>query len=179
MNGGFVYLGAIIDWYSRYVLSWQLSNSLDENFCVEALQRALRISGAVPDIFNTDQGAQFTSLAFTGCLQEHGIQISMDGKGRALDNVFVERLWRTVKYEEVFLKDYQTVQEAWCGLDAFFRFYNSERFHQSLDYRTPESVYNGRVGLPPVDSPSPKLLLQFSPINDSGHNLNYPAKCLT
>ncbi len=121
MATGFLYLVAIIDWYSRYVLAWQLSNTLDEAFCVEALDRALRAAPAAPEIFNSDQGCQFTSDAFTGRLKAEGIQISMDGKGRALDNIFIERLWRTVKYEEVYLKDYQTASQARDSLDAYLQ----------------------------------------------------------
>ena len=139
MRGGFLYLTAIIDWFSRYVLAWRLSNSLESLFCVEALHEAL--AGRTPSIFNTDQGSQFTSLDFTRVLENAGIQVSMDGRGRALDNVFVERLWRSVKYEEVFLHDYATQSDAHRGLDRYFRFYNEERFHQALDYRTPSEVY--------------------------------------
>ena len=139
MKGGFLYLTAVIDWYSRYVLSWQLSNTLDSYFCIEALEDAL--DGRRPEIFNTDQGVQFTSNSFTSVLEDHGISISMDGRGRALDNVFVERLWRSVKYEEVYLHDYQTPVEAQLGLDRYFKFYNKERFHQSLGYRIPGEVY--------------------------------------
>jgi putative transposase len=139
MRRGFMYLTAVLDWYSRYVLSWRLSNTLDNGFCLEALGDALR--GATPVIFNTDQGVQFTSRAFTQVLKDKQIQISMDGKGRALDNVFVERLWRTVKYEEVYLKEYESVRELEEGLGAYFSFYNDERLHQALDYRTPKEVY--------------------------------------
>lgn len=139
MRRGFVYLVAVMDWYSRYVLSWGVSTTMDQEFCVEALDRAL--AQAVPEIFNTDQGAQFTSEAFVGKLLEHGVRVSMDGRGRALDNVFIERLWRSVKYEEVYLKEYATVRDAVQGLGAYFRFYNCERLHQALGYRTPESIY--------------------------------------
>lgn len=139
---GYVYLVAVLDWYSRYVLSWELSVTMDVGFCLEALERALR-SGTHPEIFNTDQGAQFTSREFTGRLQTEGIRISMDGRGRALDNVFVERLWRSVKYEEVYLKDYPSVASARSGLAEYFRFYNEERLHQSLGYQTPAVVYQG------------------------------------
>jgi putative transposase len=138
---GFLYLVAILDWYSRYVLTWRLSNSLDEAFCVEALAEALTLGS--PEIFNTDQGAQFTSRAFVGLLESAGVAISMDGRGRALDNVFVERLWRTVKYEEIYLKDYLGVAECRQGLEGYFPFYNRERPHQALDYRTPWQVYQG------------------------------------
>jgi len=139
MAKGFLYLVAIIDWYSRYVLAWRLSNTLDADFCIEALQEAL-LKGK-PEIFNTDQGSQFTGEAFTGLLQQHGISISMDGKGSYNDNLFIERLWRTVKYEEVYLKAYQYGREARVGLGNYFRFYNTERPHQALDYRTPAEVF--------------------------------------
>ena len=139
---GFVYLVAILDWFSRYVLSWQLSITLDVSFCLQALDQALL--QAQPEIFNTDQGVQFTSREFTQRLQTAGIRISMDGRGRALDNIFVERLWRSVKYEEVYLKDYQTVREAECNLRDYFMFYNHERVHQALGYRTPAAVYADR-----------------------------------
>ena len=141
LHGGFIYLVAVMDWFSRYVLSWAVSITMDVGFCLEALEQALRV--ARPDIFNTDQGAQFTSHDFTGRLAAAGIQISMDGRGRALDNVFIERLWRTVKYEEVYLKDYETPREAMQGLETFFVRYNEWRQHQALDYRTPASVYFG------------------------------------
>lgn len=140
---GFVYLVAIMDWHSRYVLSWELSVSLEVSFCVSALDAALQI--ARPEIFNSDQGSQFTSEVFTTRLLERGIRISMDGRGRAFDNIFVERLWRSVKYEEVYLKDYQNVLEARHGMKGYFEFYNTERVHQSLDYKTPAAVY--RQGL--------------------------------
>ena len=136
---GSVFLMAILDWFSRFVLAWDLSTTLDTSFCLEALDRALQ--AARPEIFNTDQGVQFTSKAFTDRLLRSAIRISWDGRGRALDNIFVERLWRSVKYEEVYLKDYQTVSEARNGLSNYFQFYNYERYHQSLDYKTPFSVY--------------------------------------
>jgi len=139
MRRGFAYLVAVMDWFSRYVLSWELSVTLDVSFCLTALQWALKL--ARPDIFNSDQGSQFTSEPFTELLLANDIEISMDGRGRALDNIFVERLWRTIKYEEVYLKDYEDVQEAVESLRRYFRFYNRERFHQSLDYRTPAQVY--------------------------------------
>ena len=139
MARGFLYLVAIIDWYSRYVLSWRLSNTLDADFCVEALEEALKKDK--PDIFNTDQGSQFTGEAFTGLLKQHGIRISMDGKGSYNDNLFIERLWRTVKYEEVYLKAYQDGRDARIGLGNYFRFYNTERPHQTHGYRTPAEVY--------------------------------------
>jgi putative transposase len=144
MRYGFMYLVAILDWFSRYVLAWRLSNSLDSDFCVEALEAAL--AGGRPEIFNTDQGAQFTSRAFTEPLLAAEVQISMDGRGRALDNVFVERLWRTVKYENIYLREYETVHDLNRGLSWYFDFYSHERLHQSLDYRTPWEVY--RCGLP-------------------------------
>jgi len=139
MARGFLYLVAIIDWYSRYVLSWRLSNTLDAGFCVEALEEALRKGR--PDIFNTDQGSQFTGEAFTGLLEQNGVKISMDGKGSYNDNLFIERLWRSVKYEEVYLKAYQDGRDARTGLGNYFRFYNTERPHQALDYRTPAEVF--------------------------------------
>jgi putative transposase len=139
MARGFLYLVAIIDWYSRYVLSWRLSNTLDASFCAEALEEALR--KGKPEIFNTDQGAQFTGEAFTGLLEQHGVRISMDGKGRYSDNLFIERLWRTVKYEEVYLKAYQDGRDARIGLGSYFSFYNTERPHQALSYRTPAEVF--------------------------------------
>jgi len=144
MAKGFVYVVAIMDWYSRRVLSWRVSNSMDADFCVDALEEAISRYGA-PDIFNTDQGAQFTSDAFTGALKAADIQISMDGKGRWVDNVFVERLWRSLKYEEVYLKAYDSVAEARLGIGNYFRFYNRERRHQSLNRQTPDQVYEGSV----------------------------------
>ena len=144
LRRGFLYLAAILDWYSRYVLSWALSSSLDAAFCVWALEEAL--ARGRPEVFNTDQGVQFTSEGFTGILESRGIAISMDGRGRVFDNIFSERLWRTVKYEEVYLKDYADPREAREGLRAYFRFYNEQRLHQALDYRTPAEVYEGRAG---------------------------------
>jgi putative transposase len=139
MVKGFMYLVAVIDWHSRYVLSWILSNTMDMTFCIDALEVALDVN--TPMIFNTDQGSQFTSHAFTKVLLDKNIKISMDGRGRALDNIFVERLWRTVKYENIYMNDYQTVTELNNGLKQYFEFYNQERLHQSLDYQTPEEVY--------------------------------------
>ena len=136
---GFMYLAAIIDWYSRFVLAWRLSNTLDGSFCLEMLDEAL--SRGRPEVFNSDQGVQFTAEAFTGRLQSAEVAVSMDGRGRCLDNVFVERLWRTVKYEDVYLRGYALVPELEQGLKCYFGFYNHERLHQSLDYRTPASVY--------------------------------------
>jgi putative transposase len=141
LTHGFVYLVAIMDWYSRYVVSWELSMTLDTVFCLEALRRALRHSK--PEIFNTDQGPQFTSVDFTGLLEKEGIKVSMDGRGRIYDNIFVERLWRSVKYEEVYLHDYQTVPAARAHLSEYFGFYNTERPHEALGYRTPHEVYFG------------------------------------
>ena len=143
MARGFLYLVVIMDWYSRYVLSWRLSNTLDVDFCVDALQEALRKGR--PDIFNTDQGTQFTSEVFTGILGRHGIRISMDGKGSYNDNLFIERLWRTVKYEEVYLKAYQDGSDARAGIRDYFHFYNDERPHQTLGYRTPSEVFSGSM----------------------------------
>jgi len=142
LTGGFVYLVAISDWFSRYVLAWEISVTLDSDFCVSALERAL--GAGQPEVFNTDQGAQFTSVAFTERLLEREICISMDGRGRALDNLFVERLWRSVKDEDVYLNDYASVPEVKGGLGRYFRFYNGERLHQSLNYRTPAAVH-GRL----------------------------------
>jgi len=139
LRRGFLYLAAVMDWHSRYVLSWELSGSLEADFCLQALQEALR--QGTPEIFNTDQGVQFTCEAFTARLKQAGVKISMDGRGRCYDNIFVERLWRTVKYEEVFLRDYADPVEARQGLRAYFRFYNEQRPHQALDYRTPAEAY--------------------------------------
>lgn len=144
MHNGFMYLVAVMDWFSRYVLSWQLSNTLDSSFCIEALQQALQIGR--PDIFNTDQGIQFTATAFTAVLEKAEIQISMDGKGRALDNIFIERLWRSVKYEDVYLQHYETGTALFAGLARYFAFYNQARLHQSLGYRTPAAVYYQATG---------------------------------
>jgi putative transposase len=139
MRHGFMYLTAVIDWFSRYVLSWRLSNTLEGRFCLEALDEALTISR--PEIFNTDRGSPFTAQEYTDRLEEAGIAVSRDGRGRALDNVFVERLWRSVKYEDIYIKDYERVPELEAGLTAYFRFYDEERPHQSLGYRTPAEVY--------------------------------------
>jgi transposase InsO family protein len=143
LRQGFVYLVAIMDWFSRYVLAWEVSISLESAFCVAALDWALTTTR--PEIFNTDQGAQFTSEVFTNRLEEQDITISMDGRGRAIDNIFIERLWRTVKYEEVYLKDYVDVLEAVSNLKSYFTFYNHERPHQSLGYQTPAAMYFGKV----------------------------------
>ena len=152
---GWLYLVAILDWYSRYVVAWEVSNSLDSAFCLAALERAL--AQTQPGIFNTDQGSQFTSQEFTGRLRDADVRISMDGRGRALDNVFVERLWRTVKYEEVYLGGYETVPVAIRSLGEYFRFYNEERLHQALGYRTPAAVYQERpiTGSGEPDQPRP------------------------
>ena len=143
--------------YSRYVLSWRLSNTLDAGFCVEALEEALK--KGIPDIFNTDQGSQFTSEAFTGLLEQHGIRISMDGKGSYNDNLFIERLWRTVKYEEVYLKAYQDGRDARRGLGSYFRFYNTERPHQALGYRTPAEVFTTT----PVEAANRSMVESLTP----------------
>lgn len=148
MRKGFLYLVAVIDWFSRKVLSWRLSNSLDAAFCTEALEDALAQHGT-PDIFNSDQGCQFTSEEFTAVLKNKGIRISMDGKGRWVDNVFVERLWRSLKYEEIYLKAYDTVTQATAGIEQWLTFYNEQRRHASLDRHTPNQVYyNLPSGLP-------------------------------
>ena len=139
MDGGFVYLVAVMDWFSRFVLSWALSVTMEVGFCMEALQRAFRRGR--PEIFNSDQGSQFTSDQFTGALQARGIAVSMDGRGRCFDNIFIERLWRSLKYEEVYLRDYTLVPEARAGIGNWFQFYNHERLHQSLGYRTPAGLY--------------------------------------
>jgi putative transposase len=152
MARGFLYLVAIMDWYSRYVLAWRLSNILEAGFCVEALEEALRTG--VPEIFNTDQGAQFTSEAFTGLLKQHGVRVSMDGKGRYTDNLFIERLWRSLKYEEVYLKAYAGGKEAKAGIGGYFDFYNLERPHQALGYQTPAKVASP-VDLVESRKPSP------------------------
>jgi putative transposase len=144
MRHGFVYLVAVIDWYSRYVLSWRVSTTLEADFCVEALEEAL--AKGTPEYFNTDQGSQFTCDSFIGVLKSRKtIRISMDGKGRVFDNIFIERLWRTLKQEEVYLKEYDNVKDCKNGLREYFRFYNSQRPHQALNYRTPEAVYLGQL----------------------------------
>ena len=168
MARGFLYLVAIIDWYSRYVLSWKLSNTLDADFCVEALEEALE--KGKPEIFNTDQGSQFTGETFTGLLKQHGIRISMDGKGSYNDNLFIERLWRSVKYEEVYLKAYQDGREARTGLGNYFRFYNIERPHQTHGYRTPAEVYTSN----PLESTIGGMVesLPSDPLRIAGPTLN-------
>ncbi len=142
IQGGFFFLVAVMDWYSRYVIAWELSNSLDTSFCVDVLQMAL--SQGTPEIFNTDQGSQFTSVAFTRTLLDAHVQISMDGRGRALDNVFIERLWRSVKYEDIYLRNYAGGRDLYDGLSRYFHFYNHERRHSSFDKQTPASVYKSR-----------------------------------
>jgi putative transposase len=146
LPGGFMYLAATIDWYSRLVVAWRLSNTLDGMFCVEMLAEAL--ASGTPEVFNTDQGVQFTAKAFSERLEAAGVQVSMDGRGRCLDNVFVERLWRSVKYEDVYLRGYESVSALERGLTAYFRFYNRERPHQSLDYQTPAEVHAGQKKRP-------------------------------
>lgn len=160
MRKGFIYLTAIMDWDSRYILSWRLSLTLDAAFCVEALREAL--THGTPEIFNSDQGSQFTSNEFTALLADNDIRISMDGRGRAFDNIFIERLWRTVKYEEVYIKDYVDVREATRSLDAYLRFYNEERIHTSIGDRSPFEAHFGR----------PKTLHR-TPGTGEGTHLNY------
>jgi putative transposase len=143
LPGGFMYLAAILDWHSRYVIGWRLSNTLDGSFCLELLREALR--EGKPEVFNSDQGVQFTAEVFTAELESAGVKVSMDGRGRCLDNVFVERLWRSVKYEELYPRCYQSVPELISGLTSYFGFYNSQRRHQSLGYRTPQEVYSGGI----------------------------------
>jgi putative transposase len=168
MAHGFMYLVVIMDWYSRYVLAWRLSNTLDADFCVEALEEALR--KGKPDVFNTDQGSQFTGKAFTGLLEQHGIKISMDGKGSYRDNLFIERLWRTVKYEEVYLKAYQNGKDARMGIGAYFRFYNTVRPHQALGYRIPGDVFTPT----PFEDTEDGMIesLTLGTIDTAGHYLN-------
>jgi len=141
MKRGFIYLVAVMDWFSRYVLSWELSNTQDVAFCLSALEKAL--TKGKPEIFNSDQGVQFTSEKFTDRLKSESIKISMDGRGRVLDNIFIERLWRSLKYEEVYLRNYENVKEAIYGINEYFEFYNQDRLHQSLGYRTPSKVHFG------------------------------------
>jgi putative transposase len=151
MLHGFVYLTAVMDWYSRFVLAWEISTTLDTSFCLSAMKQALELSK--PQIFNTDQGSQFTSIEFIGRLEEEDIRISMDGRGRVYDNIFVERLWRSVKYEEVYLHDYRTVSDVRNGITKYFIFYNMERLHESLGYRTPYEIYvKERLNINPVQA---------------------------
>jgi putative transposase len=161
MAQGFLYLVAVMDWYSRYVLSWKLSNTLDVGFCLEALEAALAISQ--PEIFNTDQGVQFTSKDFTGRLEASGIRISMDGRGRVFDNIFIERLWRSVKYEEVYIHNYESVRDALNSLMKYFQLYNRERIHESLGYQTPHEVYFGSNNRN-NDGEACRLIHQIQPI---------------
>ncbi|NDG27473.1 MAG: IS3 family transposase [Proteobacteria bacterium] len=145
MHQGFIYLSAILDWFSRYIIAWGISISMDLEFCLDVLGQALALG--TPNVFNTDQGSQYTSPQHTGMLETAGIEVSMDGRGRYLDNIFTERLWRTIKYEEVYLKDYESIQEARSSLKAYIQFYNLERPHQALGYQTPYQVYQNRSGL--------------------------------
>ena len=173
MYRGWLYLVAVMDWFSRYVLNWEVSVTLESEFCVWALQQALSLGK--PEIFNTDQGSQFTSLDFTKVLLNAGIQISMDGKGRVFDNIFSERLWRTVKVEEVYLRDYQTVTEARYYLSRYFELYNNQRLHQALGYRTPAEVYGVAVGTPvALRAPSVPTALTYG----DESTLNPPVFCL-
>jgi putative transposase len=177
MRRGFMYLVVIMDWHSRYVLAWRVSNTLDEEFCLEALAEAL--SNGRPEIFNTDQGAQFTSRAFTGLLEQYGIRVSMDGKGRYTDNLFIERLWRSLKYEEVYLKAYADGREARASIGAYLDFYNTQRPHQALDYRTPAEVF-----LAHQETSSSKYLIESSEstiptsavVGEAGPALNMASK---
>ena len=173
MYRGWLYLAAVMDWFSRYVLSWEVSITLEPAFCVSALKEAL--SFGRPEIFNTDQGSQFTSADFTKVLLDTGVQISMDGKGRVFDNIFIERLWRTVKVEEVYMRDYQTVAEARYYLSRYFEFYNNERLHQALDYRIPAEVYGVAVGTP-VALRAPYVPTALTSGDDS--TLKQPVFCL-
>jgi putative transposase len=166
LKQGFIYLVAVMDWFSRYVLSWEVSVSLDTSFCVAALDWALQHGR--PEIFNTDQGSQFTSEDFTSRLHEHGIRISMDGRGRVIDNIFIERLWRSVKYEEVYLKDYLGVMEAISNLKSYFRLYNYERPHQALDYQTPAEVHYRSAKGGKSAMPGGWPATRKSPISDPG-----------
>ena len=162
MVQGFLYLVAIMDWYSRYVLAWRLSNTLDVGFCLEALEAA--VARTQPEIFNSDQGVQFTSSEFTGRLEGCGIRISMDGRGRVFDNIFIERLWRSVKYEEVYVHNYESVRDAVEGLTRYFQLYNSERLHESLGHRTPHEVYFGNDRRINNNGEAYRLIHQIQPI---------------
>jgi len=173
MYRGWLYLVAVMDWFSRYVLTWDVSVTLEADFCVLALRQALSLGR--PEIFNTDQGSQFTSIDFTDILKAADIQISMDGKGRVFDNIFVERLWRTVKVEEVYLRDYQTVAEAMYYLGRYFEFYNNDRLHQALGYRTPAEVYGVAVGTP-VALRAPSVPTALTSGDES--TLKIPVLCL-
>jgi putative transposase len=162
LKGGFVYLVAVMDWYSRKVLSWEVSTSMEDSFCVSALERALRLFPR-PDIFNTDQGSQFTSKAFTKVLKDNGIRISMDGKGRCMDNIFIERLWRSVKYEEIYLKEYESVEALRKALKKYFHFYNQERPHQTFDGATPVEVYRQAISKEASAALTPPVHLYTTP----------------
>jgi putative transposase len=174
MAHGFMVLVAVMDWHSRKMLSWRLSNSLDGGFCREALEEALERYNP-PEIMNTDQGTQFTAHNWIECLQAHNVQISMDGKGRFLDNIFIERLWRSVKYEDVYLKRYETVAELKAGLAAYFEHYNSARFHQALEYLTPEAVYQG-VAARGSGFQGSGCSLRLSSPNHDAHPLTHPTQ---
>jgi putative transposase len=163
---GFCYLVAVMDWYSRYVLAWRLSNTLDVSFCVECLKDALKYG--TPEIFNSDQGVQFTSIAFIQALLEKKIRISMDGRGRVFDNIFIERLWRTVKYSNIYVHEYSTMMDAHAGLGTYFNVYNTERIHQSLDYQTPWEVYSGIKFCPLAQVSSLILPAGFSAVSQAG-----------
>lgn len=162
LASGFCYLVAVMDWFSRYVLAWRLSNTLDVSFCVECLKEALKYG--TPGIFNSDQGVQFTSIAFIQALLEKKIRISMDGRGRVFDNIFIERLWRTVKYSNIYVHEYSTMMDAHDGLGLYFNVYNTERIHQSLDYQTPWEVYSGIKFCPPAQGSSLILRAGFSDV---------------
>jgi putative transposase len=166
LGRGYCYLVAVMDWYSRYVLAWRLSNTLDVSFCVECLKDALKYG--VPEIFNSDQGVQFTSIAFIQALLEKKIRISMDGRGRYLDNIFIERLWRTVKYSNIYVHEYRTMLDAYDGLLKYFNEYNTERLHQSLGYQTPWEVYSGIKFCPPAPGSALILPAEFSAVSMAG-----------
>jgi putative transposase len=168
MARGFLYLVVILDWYSRYVLAWRLSNTLESDFCLEALEEALRKGR--PEVFNSDQGSQFTAEEFTRILESQGVQVSMDGKGRYADNLFIERLWRTVKYEQVYLRAYQDGREARAGLSSYFHFYNNARPHQSLRYRTPAEQYYARIET--INQGMVESVKSVNPIRIAGPYLN-------
>ena len=168
-----------MDWYSRYVLSWRVSNTLEADFCVDALEEAL--SKGKPEVFNTDQGSQFTSEAFTGLLEQHGVRVSMDGKGRYTDNLFIERLWRSLKYEEVYLKAYTGGRDARIGIGEYFRFYNTERPHQALEYQTPAEVFisNNHVVTQGNDVQSGNPLTSLEALEAADPLLTWPLFCPT
>ena len=166
LSKGFCYLVAVMDWFSRYVLAWRLSNTLDVSFCVECLKDALKYG--TPEIFNSDQGVQFTSMAFIQVLLEKKIRISMDGRGRVFDNIFIERLWRTVKYSDIYVHEYLTMLDAHDGLGTYFNRYNTQRLHQSLDYQTPWEVYSGIKFCPPAQGSSLVLPAGFSDVSQAG-----------